>query len=160
MTALALRTANFVNGVSQLHGQVTREMWAPIWPGVQSGQHPVRAITNGIHVPTWMSLEMAALLDEYLPADWRDRADDPSLWEAVAYPRRSSWEAQALRRTLAFLRTAPASGGKRNTSRPRASSPPARWSTRARSPSASPAASPATNAQSSSSRTRTVWSAS
>ena len=76
MTALALRTANFVNGVSQLHGQVTRDMWAPIWPGLANEQRPVRAITNGIHVPTWLSLEMAALLDDYLPADWRDRVDD------------------------------------------------------------------------------------
>jgi len=107
MTALALRTANFVNGVSQLHGQVTRDMWAPIWPGVASEERPVRAITNGIHVPTWISLEMAAMLDEYLPADWRDRVDEPSLWDAVAtIPDERIWETrQALRTYLfAFLR--------------------------------------------------------
>jgi starch phosphorylase len=107
MTALALRTANFVNGVSQLHGQVTRDMWGPIWPGVENDHRPVRAITNGIHVPTWMSLEMAALLDDYLPADWRDRVDDPALWEAVArIPDDRIWETrQALRTYLfAFLR--------------------------------------------------------
>ncbi len=83
MTALALRTANYVNGVSQLHGQVTRDMWGPIWPGVADEQRPVRAITNGTHVPTWLSIEMAALFDDYLPADWRDRQDDPALWDAV-----------------------------------------------------------------------------
>jgi starch phosphorylase len=107
MTALALRTANFVNGVSQLHGQVTRDMWTPIWPGMTNEQRPVRAITNGIHVPTWMSLEMAALLDEFLPADWRDRTDDPSVWDAVAaIPDERLWETrQALRTYLfAFLR--------------------------------------------------------
>ena len=107
MTALALRTANFVNGVSQLHGQVTRDMWAPIWPGLANEQRPVRAITNGIHVPTWLSLEMAALLDDYLPADWRDRVDDASMWEAVArIPAERVWETrQALRTYLfAFLR--------------------------------------------------------
>jgi glycogen phosphorylase len=107
MTALALRTANFVNGVSQLHGDVTRDMWAPIWAGLSSQERPVRAITNGIHVPTWMSLEMAALLDEYLPADWRDGVDDPSLWEAVSrIPDEKLWETrQALRTYLfAFLR--------------------------------------------------------
>ncbi len=107
MTALALRTANFVNGVSQLHGQVTRDMWAPIWPGLVSDRRPVRAITNGIHVPTWLSLEMAALLDDFLPADWRDRVDDPSLWEAVrGIPDERVWETrQALRTYLfAFLR--------------------------------------------------------
>jgi starch phosphorylase len=107
MTALALRTANFVNGVSQLHGQVTRDMWAPIWPGVANEHRPVRAITNGIHVPTWLSLDMAALLDGYLPADWRERVDDSSLWEAVArIPDERLWETrQALRTYLfAFLR--------------------------------------------------------
>jgi starch phosphorylase len=107
MTALALRTANFVNGVSQLHGQVTRDMWSPLWPGLAKEQHPVRAITNGIHVPTWLSLEMAALLDDYLPAGWRDRVDDQSIWEAVArIPDDRVWETrQALRTYLfAFLR--------------------------------------------------------
>jgi starch phosphorylase len=107
MTALALRTANFVNGVSQLHGQVTREMWGPIWPGVASEHRPVKAITNGIHVPTWMSLEMAGLLDEFLAPGWRDRVDDPSVWDAVlAIPDERIWETrQAIRTYLfAFLR--------------------------------------------------------
>ena len=82
-------------------------MWAPIWPGLDNDHRPVRAITNGIHVPTWLSLEMAALLDDYLPADWRDRVDEPSLWEAVArIPDERVWETrQALRTYLfAFLR--------------------------------------------------------
>src|SRR5262245_23570999 len=93
MTALALRTSNFANGVSQLHGQVTRDMWGPIWPGVPNENRPVKAITNGIHVPTWMSLEMAALLDEFLPSDWRDRTDDPAVWNAVLdIPDERIWE--------------------------------------------------------------------
>jgi starch phosphorylase len=107
MTALALRTANFVNGVSQLHGQVTRDMWGSIWPGVANEQRPVKAITNGIHVPTWLSLEMGALLDEFLPADWRDRVDDPATWEPVGrIPDERIWETrQAIRTYLfAFLR--------------------------------------------------------
>jgi glycogen phosphorylase len=107
MTALALRTANYVNGVSQLHGQVTRDMWAPIWPGVPNEQRPVRAITNGVHVPTWLSLEMATLFDHYLPSDWRERQDDPSVWEGVAnIPDEKLWETRrALRNYLfAFLR--------------------------------------------------------
>src|ERR1043166_5019278 len=83
MTALALRTANGVNAVSQLHGVVTREMWAPMWPGLARDDRPVRAITNGIHNPKWLSNEMARLFDDYLPADWRDRHDDPDLWKLV-----------------------------------------------------------------------------
>ena len=83
MTALALRTAYGVNAVSQLHGIVTREMWAPMWPGVARDDRPVRAITNGVHVPTWLSNEMARMFDDYMPADWRDRHDDPELWKLV-----------------------------------------------------------------------------
>jgi glycogen phosphorylase len=107
MTALALRAAGGVNAVSQLHGVVTRDMWAPIWPGVAESQRPVRAITNGIHMPTWLSNEMAKLFDDHMPADWRDRHDDPALWARVQdIPDRDLWEARgALREYLfAFIR--------------------------------------------------------
>ena len=107
MTALALRAASGVNAVSKLHGVVTREMWSPIWPGVAEDARPVRAITNGIHMPTWLSNEMAKLFDDHMPADWRDRHDDPSLWARVHdIPDRALWEARsALRQYLfAFIR--------------------------------------------------------
>ena len=108
MTALALRTAGAVNAVSQLHGEVTREMWAPIWPGVPDDQRPVRAITNGVHVPTWISAEMTRLFDDHLGADWLDRHDDPALWDArcSTIPDEELWAArQALRNYLfTFIR--------------------------------------------------------
>jgi starch phosphorylase len=107
MTALALRTANGVNAVSQLHGVVTREMWAPIWPGVPEEQRPVRSITNGIHMPTWLSHEMTRLFDEYLPKDWYERHDDPAVWAHVdRIPDEALWDARmALRQYLfAFIR--------------------------------------------------------
>ena len=107
MTALALRTANGVNAVSQMHGVVTREMWASIWPGVPADRRPVRAITNGIHMPTWLSNEMARLFDDHMPADWRDRHDDRELWARVQeIPDQALWEARsALRQYLfAFIR--------------------------------------------------------
>ena len=49
----------------------------------RTSERPVSAITNGVHVPTWMSSEMAQLFDEYLRRDWRDRHDDPALWARV-----------------------------------------------------------------------------
>jgi starch phosphorylase len=107
MTALALRTAGATNAVSQLHGQVTRDMWGPIWPDVAEGERPVRAITNGVHVPTWLSSEMSALFDKHLPADWRESHDDPARWEGVlAIPDEELWAARrALREYLfAFIR--------------------------------------------------------
>jgi starch phosphorylase len=102
MTALALRSAGAVNGVSQLHGEVTREMWGPIWPGVADDQRPVRAITNGVHVPTWLSSEMTRLFDDHLDPGWRERHDDPALWSRILdIPDEELWAArQALREYL------------------------------------------------------------
>jgi len=103
MTALALRTASRVNGVSQVHGQVTREMWAPIWPGLQGERRPVRAITNGIHVSTWLSAEMGALFNDQLDADWRDRQDDPAVWlRVLQIPDEELWQARSLLRNYLF----------------------------------------------------------
>jgi starch phosphorylase len=102
MTALALRTSSAVNGVSQLHGEVTKDMWHPIWPGVARENLPVNFITNGVHAPTWMSSEMAAILERHLGADWMERHDDPALADRVlGIPDEEIWEArQSLREFL------------------------------------------------------------
>ena len=103
MTALALRTAGSVNAVSQLHGEVTRRMWGPIWPGVPEDKRPVRAITNGVHVPTWLSWEMMRLFDRYLGPDWRERQDDEALWEKVhEIPDEELWNARRALREYLF----------------------------------------------------------
>lgn len=106
MTALALRSAGTTNAVSQLHGEVTRAMW-DIWPGVAEGDRPVKAITNGVHVPTWIASELADLFATYLGAGWLDRHDDPALWDGVlAIPDEELWRVrQSLRRYLfTFIR--------------------------------------------------------
>ena len=84
MTALALRTSGAVNGVSQLHGEVTKQMWQPIWPGVPLESLPVRSITNGVHVPTWMSSEIGALLERHLGPDWLERPRRPDVCRSRA----------------------------------------------------------------------------
>ena len=107
MTALALRSSNYVNAVSQLHGEVTRKMWAPLWPTAEADKVPVSAITNGVHLQTWLAGEMARLFDRYLDSHWRDREDDPQVWERVlAIPDDELWKTrEALRRYLvAFVR--------------------------------------------------------
>jgi glycogen phosphorylase len=107
MTALALRSAGSTNAVSQLHGQVTRAMFAPMWPDLAEADRPVAAITNGVHVPTWIAPELDALFERHLGRDWVDRHDDPALWDRVlAIPDDELWLArQALRRYLfAFMR--------------------------------------------------------
>jgi starch phosphorylase len=103
MTALALRTSGAVNGVSQLHGDVTRQMWQPIWPGTPYEQLPVKFITNGVHVPTWMSSEIGGLLERYLGPDWMERHDDPALADRVMdIPDAELWAARFALRTFLF----------------------------------------------------------
>ena len=98
MTALALRSAGTTNAVSSLHGQVTRAMWGPMWPGVAESDRPVGSVTNGVHVPTWLAADLADLFTKYLGSGWQDRHDDPELWDAVlAIPDEELW---AVRRNL------------------------------------------------------------
>ncbi len=94
MTALALRSANYVNAVSQLHGQVTREMWAPFY-GTAVNDVPVGAITNGVHLGTWVAADVGRLFDRYLDSHWRERCDDPAVWERIlAIPDHELWKLQ------------------------------------------------------------------
>jgi starch phosphorylase len=103
MTALALRSSGAVNGVSQLHGEVTRQMWRSIWPELPSEALPVRAITNGVHVPTWMAFEIAALFERHLGSDWLERHDDPALAERVLeIPDAELWAARRALRGFLF----------------------------------------------------------
>jgi glycogen phosphorylase len=107
MTALALRSAGAVNAVSQLHRDVTRKMWTPMWPDAAPGDVPVRAITNGVHVPTWVASELSKLFEAHIAPDWRQRHDDVRMWDAVdAIPDEELWAVrQALRNYLfAFIR--------------------------------------------------------
>jgi starch phosphorylase len=98
MTALALRTTSHVNAVSALHGDVTRSMWRPIWPDLQADQVPVRFITNGVHVPTWLSGLLIQLFNRYLGAGWLDHTDDEAMWDRLLeIPDEELW---AVRRQL------------------------------------------------------------
>jgi starch phosphorylase len=103
MTALAMRTAGAVNGVSQLHGEVTRRMWQPIWPETPFERLPVRALTNGVHVPTWISWEIASVLERHLGPDWVDHHDDPAYCDRVLdIPDEELWAARRALREFLF----------------------------------------------------------
>lgn len=83
MAVLAIRLADGCNGVSQLHGEVSRSMWHNLWPRVPENEIPIKAITNGIHVNTWLSPELSELFDRYLGSSWHDDPVDFSMWESV-----------------------------------------------------------------------------
>ncbi len=98
MTALAMRSSSSVSAVSELHGDVTRAMWADIWPGVAPDDLPIGSVTNGVHVFTWLAPQFARLFDEHLGRDWRDRIDEPEFWDRVLdIPDADIW---AIRREL------------------------------------------------------------
>jgi starch phosphorylase len=104
MTALALRTAANVNGVSALHGEVTRAMWQPIWPDLPVDQVPVKSITNGVHVPTWIAGAMLDLFSKQLGPDWLDQQDDPAYWERLNdIPDEELWTARQILRAELFI---------------------------------------------------------
>jgi starch phosphorylase len=83
LTAFALRMSGHRNGVSQKHAEVTRRMWQSLWPDRPEDQVPIDHVTNGIHVPTWIEPKMQLLFNKYLPPEWLDKHDDPTVWGAV-----------------------------------------------------------------------------
>jgi starch phosphorylase len=93
MTVLALRLSRFRNGVSRLHGEVSRRMWRHLWPGFRAEDVPIASVTNGVHVPSWVAPGMDRLLRTSLGEDWSGRLDDPAFWKrASSLPDDSLWE--------------------------------------------------------------------
>ena len=83
MAVLALKTSAHRNAVSRLHRHVSQEMWHDLWPQLPSWEVPITSITNGVHLPSWLNGDLAALYDQYLQPDWRERHADPAIWEQV-----------------------------------------------------------------------------
>jgi len=83
MTTLALRMASFSNGVSRLHGQISRQMWHDLWPGVPEDEIPITYITNGVHFQSWISQEMEQLFERYLGPSWREQPAEQTVWRRV-----------------------------------------------------------------------------
>ena len=88
MAVMGMRLAQRVNGVSLLHGQVSREMFAGLWPGFDTREVPIGSVTNGVHTPTWVAPEILFLTGtspgEASGWDWERAAAAPAgeLWEA------------------------------------------------------------------------------
>jgi starch phosphorylase len=94
MTVLALRLSGRRNGVSQLHGEVSRRMWQAVWPDRPVEDVPIGAITNGAHVPSWISTTLKDLFAEYVSPDWEERHDEQELWDRLdEIPDRVLWAA-------------------------------------------------------------------
>jgi starch phosphorylase len=99
MAVLAIRMSHFTNGVSRLHGEVSRSMWSEIWPDVSEDEVPIESVTNGVHHSSWISYDMSTLLDRYLGPRWIEEPDNPEVWKRVAeIPYTEIWRTHERRR--------------------------------------------------------------
>jgi starch phosphorylase len=108
MTVLAIRLSNTSNGVSQLHGQVSRKMWRSIWPDLPEVEAPIPSITNGVHTRSWLAPEFSQLYERYLGLEWENRPTDHSVWKRIEnIPNAELWRTHERRRErmVAFART-------------------------------------------------------
>ena len=107
MALFAVRHSSFRNGVSRLHGKVSRAMMRPWWPGYPQDEIPVESITNGIHLRSWISAELQETLHRHLGEAWTDDPADVELWRKVdGIPDEELWRVhQACKqRLVAFAR--------------------------------------------------------
>lgn len=84
MTVLALKMSEHRNGVSHLHGIVSRDMWKRMWPHVETHQVPIGHITNGVHVSTFLAPQMRTLYDRNLAPGWEQHMETPEAWAGLA----------------------------------------------------------------------------
>lgn len=93
MAVFAMKNSNYLNGVSKLHAKVSRSMFANLWLGFAEDEVPIDAITNGVHTLSWVSRDMAELLDRYLKDGWRREPDRAENWAGLdKVPAQELWE--------------------------------------------------------------------
>ncbi|ADY26020.1 alpha-glucan phosphorylase [Deinococcus proteolyticus MRP] len=83
MTVFSLRMSRMANGVSKLHGQVSRDMWKHLYPGLYPEEVPIGHVTNGAHNLSFTSQRMRDLLSTVMPEDWTERLHEPEIWQNV-----------------------------------------------------------------------------
>lgn len=83
MTVLALRMSRFANGVSELHGRISREMWSDLYPRVHVQEVPIEHITNGVHTPSWATLKAHDFWNKRLGFDWTEKLLDRAYWSKI-----------------------------------------------------------------------------
>jgi len=94
MPVLAMKLSGHINGVSKLHGRLSRQVWGNLWPGVPVKEVPIVSITNGVHIRSWLSEDISTLYERYLDPNWTDGTLSNSAWEGVdEIPDEQLWRA-------------------------------------------------------------------
>ena len=116
MTVLALKLSRHANGVSALHGTVSRRMWQPLFVNTAEENVPIGHITNGVHVQSWVAPQMHLLFDRHLGTDWPKRQRHPETWDGIDTVEDAElWETQQVlkARLINFVRNRLASQARR-----------------------------------------------
>ena len=99
MGILALKVAGKKNGVSKLHGAVSRELFGEVWPNIAANESPITYVTNGIHTCSWLSPHLKELYNKYLIPYWQDRIYDDEVWKKISdVPNEELWKAHQERK--------------------------------------------------------------
>lgn len=107
MTVLALTLAGRKNGVSELHGAVSRNIFNNVWPGIPEDDVPISHITNGIHTLTWLSPSFKYLYNKYLSPNWQEKLYEKEIWERIdTIPDAEFWKTHCVLKTkmIGFVR--------------------------------------------------------
>lgn len=107
LPALAMRFSRFCNGVSKIHAEVSRKMWQPLFPKHHFDEIPIDSITNGVHVPTWLSIHLEYLFDRYIGPDYQHHCEAADVWDKIdGIPDSEIWEAhrRSKNELISFLR--------------------------------------------------------
>ena len=103
MGILALKVAGKKNGVSKLHGAVSRELFGDVWPEIAANESPITYVTNGIHTCSWLAPKLKELYNKYLIPYWQDNIHDDKVWEKINnIPDRELWEIHRDRKIKLF----------------------------------------------------------
>lgn len=107
MNILAMKLSGHINAVSKLHREVSKKMWRFLWPNIPEEDVPIDGITNGVHVPSWVSRQMAETFDRFLGPKWIEDPDNERVWRrAEDIPDEELWGVHERRRgqLVAFCR--------------------------------------------------------
>jgi len=99
MGILALKLSGKKNGVSKLHGEVSRELFSDVWPNIAQDESPIDYVTNGVHTCSWLAPRIKELYNDYLPPYWQDKIHLQTTWDKVDdIPDERLWEAHVARK--------------------------------------------------------------
>lgn len=103
MGMLALRIAGKKNGVSKLHGAVSRRLFADVWQNIAPDESPIDYVTNGIHTCTWLAPSMKEVFNKHLKPYWQDNIQDDETWEEIKnIPNQELWDTHTNRKKKLF----------------------------------------------------------